>query len=78
MKLPRDVSGDRVGRVLERLGYGIIRQKGSHIRLRHDGPPSHFVTVPKHSPLKTGMLHAILSDVSLARTIAVEKLVEML
>jgi predicted RNA binding protein YcfA (HicA-like mRNA interferase family) len=78
MKLPRDVSGDQVVRVLVRLGYEVIRQKGSHIRLRHDGPPAHFLTVPNHPALKTGMLHGILADVSRARAISIEILVGML
>ena len=41
MKLPRGVSADRLIRALERLGYEVIRQKGSHVRLRHD------VTAPR-------------------------------
>jgi len=78
MKLPRGVSADRVVRVLERLGYEVIRQKGSHIRLRHNGPPPHFVTVPQHNPLKIGMLHAILTDVSAVRSISIDELSNML
>lgn len=46
MKLPRDVSADRLIQTLEKLGYRVMRQKGSHIRLRHDGPPVHLLTVP--------------------------------
>jgi predicted RNA binding protein YcfA (HicA-like mRNA interferase family) len=45
MKLPRDVSADRVVQVLERLGYVVIRQKGSHVRLKHHGLPVHAITV---------------------------------
>jgi predicted RNA binding protein YcfA (HicA-like mRNA interferase family) len=78
MKLPRAVSGDRLVRVLERLGYGVIRQKGSHVRMRHHGPPIHMVTVPLHNPLKTGTLHSILSDVAQMRSINIETVVEML
>jgi len=78
MKLPRGVDADRLIRTLEHLGYSIIRQKGSHIRLRHEGPPGHFVTVPKHYPLKTGTFHAILAEVAQARGIAIEKIVELL
>ena len=33
MKLPRDVSGDRLIRALPMLGYEVLRQKGSHARL---------------------------------------------
>ncbi|MFN3323471.1 MAG: type II toxin-antitoxin system HicA family toxin [Bryobacteraceae bacterium] len=35
MKLPRNVSGDRLIRELQRLGYCVVREKGSHVRLTH-------------------------------------------
>jgi predicted RNA binding protein YcfA (HicA-like mRNA interferase family) len=37
VKLPRGVSADRLIRALESFGYAVVRQKGSHVRLRHDG-----------------------------------------
>jgi predicted RNA binding protein YcfA (HicA-like mRNA interferase family) len=72
------VSADRVIRALERLGCGVIRQKGSHIRLRHEGPPAHTITVPLHNPLKSGTLHGILSEVAQKQSIAIESLTESL
>ena len=78
MKLPRGVSGDRLVRILERLGYSVIRQKGSHVRMRHDGSPVHVVTVPLHNPLKTGTLHAILSEVAPMRSISIETIIDLL
>jgi predicted RNA binding protein YcfA (HicA-like mRNA interferase family) len=78
MKLPRGVSADRVIRALERLGYEVIRQKGSHVRLRHDGPPDHAITVPLHNPLKAGTLHGILSEVAEKRSITVESTATLL
>jgi len=51
MKLPRGVSADRVIHALEHLGYVVIRQKGSHVRLRHEGPPVHMIAVLLHNPL---------------------------
>jgi predicted RNA binding protein YcfA (HicA-like mRNA interferase family) len=78
MKLPRGVSGDRLVRALQRLGYGVIRQKGSHVRLRHEGPPPHSVTIPMHNPMKLGTLHGILSEVAQMRSITIESLVELL
>jgi predicted RNA binding protein YcfA (HicA-like mRNA interferase family) len=78
MKLPRGVSADHVIRARERLGYGVIRQKGSHVRLRREGPPSHAITAPLHNPLKTGTLHGILSEVAQTRSITVESVVELL
>ena len=78
MKLPRGVSADRVIRALERLGYRVIGQKGSHVRLRHEGPPGHSVTVPMHKPLKTGTLHGILSEVGQKRTITIASIADLL
>jgi predicted RNA binding protein YcfA (HicA-like mRNA interferase family) len=56
----------------------VIRQKGSHVRLRHEGPPVHTITVPLHNPLKTGTLHGILSEVAQVRSITIESLAESL
>jgi predicted RNA binding protein YcfA (HicA-like mRNA interferase family) len=78
MKLPRGVSGERLVRTLEQLGYTAIRQKGSHIRMRHEGLPIHSITVPLHDPLKTGTLHGILSEVAQMRSMTVEALAELL
>jgi predicted RNA binding protein YcfA (HicA-like mRNA interferase family) len=78
MKLLRGVSADRVIRALERLGYEVIRQKGSHVRLPHDGPPAHAITVPLHNPLKTGTLHGILSEVAEKRSITIESITNLL
>ena len=78
MKLPRGVSGDQLIRALRRLGYKLARQKGSHATLRHEGPPIHSITVPKHDSLKIGTLHDILSEVAEMRGIAVEQLLDLL
>ena len=78
MKLPRSVSADCLIRVLERIGYRVIRQKGSHVRMRHEGPPVHTITVPQHKSLGTGMLHALLSDVAQMRSISIESIAERL
>jgi predicted RNA binding protein YcfA (HicA-like mRNA interferase family) len=78
VKLPRNVSADRLIRALEKVGYEMIRQKGSHIRLQHQGPPAHTIMVPLHSPLKTGTLHGILAEVAAARSTTVESLCELL
>jgi len=78
MKLPRGVSGDRLVRALTHLGYERVRQKGSHVRLRHTGPPVHVVTIPLHNPIKIGTLHSILSEVARERSITIESIVENL
>jgi len=78
MKLPRGVSGDRLARTLEHIGNGVIHQKGSHLRLRHSGPPSHAITIPLHNPVKIRTLHSILTEVSQMRSMTIESLVELL
>jgi predicted RNA binding protein YcfA (HicA-like mRNA interferase family) len=51
------VSGREAIRVFERLGYSVVRQRGSHIRLRHATDPSRKpLTIPDHRTLKPGLL----------------------
>ena len=64
MKLPRDLGGTELAKALGRIGYRIVRQSGSHLRLTTDLPPVHHVTIPAHSSLKIGTLAAILGDVA--------------
>lgn len=64
MRLPRSVGANRLIRALTSLGYQVVRQQGSHIRMRFPGPPSHAVTIPNHDPIKVGTLHGIVSDVA--------------
>ena len=64
--------------ILEGIGYRVIRQKGSHVRLRHEGPPAHSITVPRHNPLKTGTLHGILLEVAHMRPVTIESLAGLL
>jgi predicted RNA binding protein YcfA (HicA-like mRNA interferase family) len=78
MKLPRGVSADRVIRALERLGYEVIRQKGSQVRMRNERPPAHAITVPLHNPLKAGTLHGILAEVAQMRSIPIESITDLL
>jgi len=52
-------------RALERAGYYISRQRGSHITLRRDDPPGR-VTIPNHKELKSGTLRSILRQASLS------------
>lgn len=57
MRLPRAVSGAEVVRALENLGFTVLRQAGSHVRLaRHDLR----VTVPLHPAVAIGTLRNIL------------------
>ncbi len=65
-KLPRDVSGRDVVKALEKIGYRVVHQKGSHIRMRDDTNPHHLpVTVPDHKRIKPGLLKQILRNANL-------------
>jgi predicted RNA binding protein YcfA (HicA-like mRNA interferase family) len=61
-KLPR-ISGAEVVRALERLGFTVARQRGSHIVMQRD---SSGCVVPNHKEIKVGTLAGILkqADVS--------------
>jgi predicted RNA binding protein YcfA (HicA-like mRNA interferase family) len=61
VKLPRDLSGEKLARAMARVGYRVTRQTGSHMRLTLEGPPQHHLTIPAHPELRAGTLSAILS-----------------
>lgn len=63
MKMPRDLSGEVLAKALEKLGYTVVRQTGSHIRLTTQENGEHHITIPNHSPIKIGTLSAILRDI---------------
>ncbi len=65
MRLPRDLSGHDLVRLLRRYNYEPTRQVGSHIRLQSKlRGNAHQVTIPNHDSLRLGTLSAILSDVA--------------
>ena len=79
MKLPRDISGAELIRVLQKLGYEITRQSGSHIRLtRFSANGDCHLTIPNHSPLRVGTLHAILTQTAGQSEISLEQLLILL
>jgi predicted RNA binding protein YcfA (HicA-like mRNA interferase family) len=55
------VSGQRLVKALERDGWQVARQRGSHVRLKHPGRRI-SLTVPLHRELKRGTLAGILTD----------------
>lgn len=50
-------------KVLEKDGYVLVRQKGSHMRLRH--PFKKPVTIPNHKELGIGLTLKIIKDADL-------------
>lgn len=64
-KLP-PASGKEVVAALEKAGYAVVRQRGSHIRMRHLTDAARKpVTVPAHREIKPGLLRKIIRDANL-------------
>lgn len=59
-------SGKEVVKRLEKLGYIVVRQKGSHVRLHHVSGSVKPLTVPLHREIKVGLLASIIKDVGLS------------
>jgi predicted RNA binding protein YcfA (HicA-like mRNA interferase family) len=63
LKLPRDLSGDQLTKLLRRFGYEVTRQTGSHMRVTSKRKGTeHSVTIPAHKELRIGTLAEILGD----------------
>jgi predicted RNA binding protein YcfA (HicA-like mRNA interferase family) len=71
VKLPGDLSGADVIRALERAGFTVLRQSGSHVRL---GKNEVRVTVPDHKAIAPGTLKSILKQAGLSIDDLVNKL----
>jgi predicted RNA binding protein YcfA (HicA-like mRNA interferase family) len=77
-KLPQ-VSGSQLVKILQSLGYGVVRQRGSHIRLRKiTASGEHAITVPEHKVIAKGTLSDIINKVSLYNNIPKEELINKL
>ena len=65
MRLPRDLGGEDLARLLARYGYQGVRQTGSHMRLLASTKGfEHRITIPRHKPLRVGTLSKILKEVA--------------
>ena len=54
------LSGKEVIKILIKIGYREIRQRGSHVRLSCSGKKS--ITVPDYKVISRGLLRKILRD----------------
>lgn len=78
MSLPRDVSARDLVAALSRIGYAVVRQTGSHIRMTSNVGGQHHVTVPNHDPIRLGTLGALLNDVAAHRQLTRDQLLDLL
>ncbi len=66
MKVP-SLSYKRAIKALEKAGFQVVRQRGSHIRMeRQLGEKRIIVIVPAHIPIKRSTLAHILKDAQIS------------
>jgi len=62
MRLPQ-ISGKELIKILNKFGFKIVRQRGSHVRLENKTDNELIkITIPMHSMLKRGTLSRIIKD----------------
>ncbi len=77
-KLPQ-ISGQDLVQVLRKLGYDVVRQRGSHIRLSKTTTfGEHSVTVPEHKTIARGTLNDIITKVGLWNNLSKDDLIKRL
>ncbi len=65
-RLPQ-LSGREAIRVFEGLGYRVVRQRGSHVRLLPpEGSTQKPLTIPDHHALGKGLLRKLIRDVGIS------------
>jgi predicted RNA binding protein YcfA (HicA-like mRNA interferase family) len=68
------VSGQGLCKALQKIGYSMYHQTGSHIILRNQEPPYRRLTVPNHKEISKGTLRAIIRQAGLT----VEELIDLI
>ena len=63
-RIPRSLPYGRVIAALEKAGFSVRRQKGSHIVMRRNEPFAQVV-VPAHKSIDTGTLDSIIEGANL-------------
>ncbi len=64
MKLPV-VSGNDAIKAFEKLGYVMVRQTGSHVRMKHQSDGSKK-PLPNHKVIGKGLLRKLLRDAEIS------------
>lgn len=64
-KLPRKVSGKELLKVFQRLGFEVVRQRSSHVFLRH--PDGRRLTIPVYDMVPINLLNWILGEAKVTR-----------
>ena len=73
-KLPI-ISGNQAIKCFEKIGYQVIRQRGSHVRRCHkSNSTKQPLTVPRHRALGKGLIRKLVRDAELT----IEELLKLL
>ena len=77
-KLPV-ISGKKLISCLIGMGYQVVRQRGSHVRLeKSTNAGIHKITIPNHNPIAKGTLNDIITKISIWNQIPKDTLIEMI
>jgi predicted RNA binding protein YcfA (HicA-like mRNA interferase family) len=77
-KLPV-ISGKDLISCLIGMGYQVVRQRGSHVRLeKSTNAGLHKITIPNHNPVAKGTLNDIITKVSIWNQIPKDTIIEMI
>jgi predicted RNA binding protein YcfA (HicA-like mRNA interferase family) len=78
-KIPRNISGRELAKLLNSYNYNVVRESGSHIRLISTYQQTeHKITIPDHQPIKIGTLNNILNDIAEYLKISKQELINEL
>jgi len=73
------VSGFHLVKILNSLGYLVLRQRGSHIQMvKKTDAGEHRITIPLHDEIAKGTLHDIVTKVAEWNSVSKEDIIEML
>lgn len=53
---------EKIIRILDRLGFKKMSQKGSHVKFKKEGIPARIVIIPMHNEIAKGTLKSILEQ----------------
>ena len=60
------ISSNQMIKILKRLGFSLIRQKGSHAYFRHQDGRATVIPIHKNEDLGRGLIRAILRDIEIS------------
>ena len=63
----RPLSSQRLIKILEKIGFKIIRQKGSHVIMINDRDTRIVIPVHPGKDVKPGLIRAIIKEAGLSR-----------